>query len=443
MIFTLNNNNGKLAWGTDDKIPTPKKGFIYNKSNNGIVRLDIIYESPVSMERAGTRGISHLLEHIVCDAVKEYENEFDKRGIIDNAFTSDAVVSFHINGLKSDIDAVAQPYIDGIYNADINETIFNKEKGIVLREFDMSMSDSNRALIEMLQIHLRGRGYVIGVRDDIVNITIDEIRDFYNKAYGKPAYIIYTCANEPPQSLVDYCNTLEYGGKSEWKEDTYPPTYYNCRSDKVKSITFRHILELDTSQMVDYYYMPIINSCLGSGLASPLMVELREKRNLTYGAYATATIEEDMQKSRMEICCTSGHDSKDEIIRVIEEIVTNYKKYLTKDRFDTIMASMRKNIEIGEYSIPHYGMVKKHTFRGNKRYSLYKNIDNVSYEGMINFFETHIAHGQFKMYDDITIENIMKEKATLVSTAEISNEDIDMSLVNNDFTISIEDNFNI
>ncbi len=439
MIFTANMNNGKPTWGTEDTIKVPPKGFIFNKIRNGIARLDIIYESPVSMERAGTRGISHLLEHVVCDAVKNYENEFDKLGINQNAFTSDAVVSFHIDGLKTDIDSIAKKYIDGIYNADIDEAIFNKEKGIVLREFDMSMSDSNRALIEMLQIHLRGRGYVIGVRKDIEDITIDEIRKFYNEAYGKPSYIVYTCADEPTPELTEYCQGLEYGGNADWAEDTYPDTYYNCRSDKVESITYRYILDLNTSNMVDYFYMPIINSCLGSGLASPLMVELREKRNLTYGAYATATIEENMQKSRMEICCTSSPDSKDEIIKVMQEVIDNYKTYLTQDRFDTIMAAIKKNIEMVEYSMPGYNHVKKHTFRGNERYSMYKNLHKITYEGMMEFFRANIVDGTFKMYDDITIENIMKEKATTTSTAKIATEDFDIDLVNTDFAITIEE----
>jgi len=50
------------------------KGYVFNKKLTGLLDLRIIYEAPVTLETPGTRGLSHLIEHMVCDSYNDLED---------------------------------------------------------------------------------------------------------------------------------------------------------------------------------------------------------------------------------------------------------------------------------------------------------------------------------------------------------------------------------
>ena len=70
------------------------------KSKTDLSYLYLVYNTSSSLEKEGYRGISHLVEHVMCEKLKEHEDEMSSDGINFNAYTSSNRVVFHMDGLE-------------------------------------------------------------------------------------------------------------------------------------------------------------------------------------------------------------------------------------------------------------------------------------------------------------------------------------------------------
>ncbi|MGB9822537.1 M16 family metallopeptidase [Thermodesulfovibrio sp.] len=144
-------------------------------------------------EPEGKSGISHLLEHMMFRGSKNYPgNVFSKiiqsQGGIDNAFTTkDYTVYFQKlspSKLQTSIDLES----DRMANLLFNSEDFELEKKIVLEERRQRYEDDPESLIieEVISLAFKEHPYrkpVIGWTEDIESITLEDLKNYYNKYY--------------------------------------------------------------------------------------------------------------------------------------------------------------------------------------------------------------------------------------------------------------------
>lgn len=166
-----------------------------------VATFQVWYKVGAIDEPEGKSGISHLLEHLMFRGSKNYPgNVFSKivqsQGGIDNAFTTkDYTVYFQKHSplkLQTSIDLES----DRMANLLFNLEDFELEKKIVLEERRQRYEDNPESLImeEVIGIAFKQHPYrkpVIGWSQDIQNITLNDIKNYYHEYYcPRNAFII-------------------------------------------------------------------------------------------------------------------------------------------------------------------------------------------------------------------------------------------------------------
>lgn len=143
-------------------------------------------------------GVAHFLEHLM---FKENDGEdanlkFSQYGAFSNAYTSSDETCYYVVGPKKFkenlellLDFVNQPYFT-------KENV-EKERGIITEEInfgdDNPYKEFNIKALENVFYYSRCKNSVIGTKDDVKNITLDNIKFAYNTFYHpKNMFIVIT-----------------------------------------------------------------------------------------------------------------------------------------------------------------------------------------------------------------------------------------------------------
>lgn len=333
----------------------------FEKNSLKMNGLYIVYNAGSMYESDNHKGIMHLMEHLICKRLDDMQDEFTKRNIEFNAYTDEMQVVVHLTGLKSQLNSdlkieVLKKMTDGVF---VSEDDFNKEKNIVIQEYYNSFND---IFIGSVSNNLRKKfnNYnVIGESGDIIDFTFNDALTVFNTYFKNPSNIIEVGREKTDFSFVIYNNIplttkrIKYGCYDN-KEEVLPLTETNSTIivTAKKCVTKR-----------DYPIMRILNEIISDGLNSPLYQELREKRGLVYGIYPY-NIKCVNDSIFMHIVMTTK-ENVEEVINLIEEVLTNLDKFVSIDRFTDIINSNIIRLE------------EKSLFRYDYPVSLYKNLPTV------------------------------------------------------------------
>jgi len=150
----------------------------------------IIYNTTVKNEYDGIRGISHLIEHLMCKRFDDMLDNFEKNGISWNAYTSDTKIIFYITGLDEYLLQFKNEFIEKLSVFEINSDNFENEKKIILEEYSDTFNKQSGSHFLNLYRKLFDNYNPIGNINDIKKITIDDCLDYWNKYYKTPSKII-------------------------------------------------------------------------------------------------------------------------------------------------------------------------------------------------------------------------------------------------------------
>ncbi len=314
------------------------------KSQTDLSGFYVVYEGSTNIERKGIYGIAHFSEHLQCKAYEHLQNEFERKSILWNAYTSSNNIVFLFTGL----DEYLAPYRDVVLNL-MNgfiptEQQFNDERRIIIEEYKDCFNSQNQAHALNLSRKLFNDFDPIGSLQDLESMTYQDMIDFMKIQYAAPSKIINVSKHS------DYKSNIKFNKPSITKEVKYG-NYDNILEigneykDKSSIIISTPIIE-------NYFnYISFITEMLSGGLQSPLYQEVREKRGLTYGIHCYISRLHD--KAIAVIMAETSNDKVDEMIETIKMVIEDPNKYLTQERFDIVKEGMlirKKKSEIKRYS---------------------------------------------------------------------------------------------
>lgn len=136
--------------------------------DNGLKVVTIPYDSPgvvayYTIVRTGSRnepepghsGFAHLFEHMMFRGTEKYPTQkynqtLKKMGINDNAFTSDDITCYHLNGSKAALEKIIELESDRFKNLHYSEDDFKIEAGAILGEYNKNFANPSSMLEEKL-----------------------------------------------------------------------------------------------------------------------------------------------------------------------------------------------------------------------------------------------------------------------------------------------------
>ena len=145
-------------------------------------------------EENGTTGISHMLEHMMFKGTKDVpDGQFSQliaaAGGRENAMTNQDYTVYFEQLQKDRLALAFRLEADRMQHLDLAETGFHKENQVVMEERRMRTEDQPQAQVyeNLMAATFEANPYrrpVIGWMDDIRNLTLDEVKNWYRRWYA-------------------------------------------------------------------------------------------------------------------------------------------------------------------------------------------------------------------------------------------------------------------
>lgn len=307
------------------------KNLINAKSKTDLSGFYIVYHGSTLLEKPGTYGISHLMEHLMCKNFDDLQDNFDEDGIGWNAYTSSNLICFYITGLDKYVNKWKYILFNKMKNFQVTQETLDKEKKIVLEEYKDAFNNQAETHLANLYRKIYGSYDAIGQRESIEAITLKDCEDHFNLQYQNPQVI-----------NISKHNKFKLEGFVE-KELSFPKEKLKLKPKDV-SVTYEKSNEFKEKTSIallspivkdkDAAMVRFICYLFGMGLKSPLYQEIREKKGLVY--YVRCYINDFSTNGSVLISSETSNENVDEFIKTVQYVLENKEKFITQERFDVV-----------------------------------------------------------------------------------------------------------
>jgi predicted Zn-dependent peptidase len=352
----------------------------------------VVYNTTIKNETKGNRGISHLIEHLMCKEFDDLLIEFERNGIVWNAYTSDTKIVFFINGLDKYLLKYKDIFLEKLNIFNITEKNIELEKKIITEEYTDTFNKQSRSHFLNLYRKLFDIYNPIGNFNDIINLNINDINNFKNKYYKNPSKIINVSKNNKYYNNNIKFNNYDNNYNIKYiKDNKFIYENTNLFKSKISIIYLSPIIS------DDYPYISFITTMLGKGLYSPLYNELRKKNGLVY--YINCFLDNLTDNSSVINISTETSDKNiDKLNDIIVNILKNKEKYLTKERFDIIKESYKIHFQKNE--IHRFKNINKYI--SPKKWLVEPLLNDITLDKIYEIYEKYFIYDNFYVSFDKT-----------------------------------------
>ena len=251
------------------------------------------------METPAENGLSHFLEHMVFKgtekrSTRDIAEEMDAVGGQMNAFTGKDCTCFYAKVIDEDLPLAVDILSDMTLHASLDETEFNKERGVILEEISMeedSPEDVVHELLSRIQFGDQAAGMpILGPAEQIAAYTRDDLANYRARHYHPENCVVALAGNYDPEQVLALIQ--QYFG--EWKKSgqrqTVPPMQPipGQKAAKEKDTEQLHICLGYPGTFLgsdELYPMSVMNNLLGGAMSSRLFQKIREEMGMAYSIY--------------------------------------------------------------------------------------------------------------------------------------------------------------
>jgi zinc protease len=170
------------------------KVLVQEDHNIPNVAMYFFYKIGSRNERPGITGVSHFFEHMMFNGAKKYgpkqfDNEMEKAGGNNNAYTSQDVTVYTDWFPSSALELMFDMEADRMQNLAFDQKMVDSERGVVYSERRTSVDNSNAGILseQMRAAAFIAHPYhwpVVGWPSDIEAWTMDDLRAHYKTGYA-------------------------------------------------------------------------------------------------------------------------------------------------------------------------------------------------------------------------------------------------------------------
>lgn len=248
-------------------------------------------------------GISHFLEHMFFKGAKKRKNalaissEIDGIGAEFNAFTSKEYTGYWIKTEQSKLGLALDVISDMFFDSRIDSREIEKEKGVIIEEFNMYLDNPMMHIEDIFESLLYGDTPAgrdtIGTKENIFNFKRDDFLNYLNNQYSADNTFICLVGNLKSENhSVDLVkkyfssDTFKKRGKNFKEKEAVIESQkkpalrveYKKTDQSHLSLGVRANSYSDKDKMVS----KLIAIILGGSMSSRLFINLREKNGLAY-----------------------------------------------------------------------------------------------------------------------------------------------------------------
>jgi len=242
-------------------------------------------------------GISHLVEHLVASGntstatEEESKKALEAIGGVSNAYTSYAQTVYYINCAADYVQTAIDLLADWTLDADIPQTIFDREHEVVLREVERGLDNVGRrtwqAALENVFRVAPLRFPIIGYTEAVEALTLDDVTAYCKRKYVPDNMVVVAVGDFDAEEVVAAIEGA-FGrfqrGRAVVPVLAEEPPQLAPRRTEVRFPTRKARLRIDWRTVPlahgDLYALDVAAAVLGWGRSSRLVRELVEEKRL-------------------------------------------------------------------------------------------------------------------------------------------------------------------
>lgn len=360
------------------------------KSQTDLSGFYVVYEGSTNLEKPGWYGISHLMEHLMCKNFDHLQEDFDRDGIDWNAYTSSNEIVFYIQGLDDKVTKWKDQFMDLLGQFNVTKEQFENERNIVLEEYMDCFNDQTQSHMLNLSRKLFNDYDPIGLRSDLEKMKYMDCLNYFELQYANPTKIINVSKNKIYKNKdIEF---VKHAPDKKTKFGNYKVDLElnNDFKDKSSVVILSPVIE------EDFASVHFINAMLSLGLKSPLYQEVREKKGLVYyiHCYQSRIGNEGINT----ISTQTSNKNADKVVESVKEVITNPKKFLTKERFELVKDYYKVRKEKDE--ILRYKNINQYI--NPEGWSVYDVVDKISLKDINKIYDKYYDFDSFYISNDKT-----------------------------------------
>jgi len=277
--------------------------YLIKKNELPIIRISFLIDCGSKCDEANKRGTSNLTAMCIDEGAGnlnalQLADEFELLGAQINAYSGSDVIFISLQVLSENFLKAIDLLSSVLISPHFNESDFEREKRKIQTRVEQIKDEPDQIADIAFEYLLFGSenpyAYpVIGTRDSLKEINVDDVRNFYANYFNSFNTTIIAAGNLNEDELVF---NLEEKFR-EWRTGSKPsikliPTGSNGRKIYLlpkegsvqTEIRVGHLASKRNEK--DYYKKLLLNLVLGGQFSSRLNLNLREKHGFTYGIYS-------------------------------------------------------------------------------------------------------------------------------------------------------------
>lgn len=281
---------------------TLKNGLrVLTSSNPGFLSTGIwvFVKTGSRYESSQNCGISHFLEHMLLKGSRKYPSQKDLAIAVEgsggefNGMTRKEVTSFFVKVPKEKIGNGIEIILDMVLHPKLLKKDFENEKGVIIQEINRRNDNPEGSIFRLLDgimwpKHPLGQP-VAGYKDTVNRLKIEDLKKYFNEQYTPQNMIVVVCGDINHQETLKIVEKFFDKEVKKEKNLNFPPLRDKQKIPKLaidfKKTSQSHLMfgiRTFNNNHPDKYILNVINSLLGLGWSSRLMLNIRTKRGLTY-----------------------------------------------------------------------------------------------------------------------------------------------------------------
>jgi len=278
--------------------------LLYKKAENNLTSFTIGFNAGANVEENENLGIAHVVEHMLFKGTTS-RSEYEINKLCDetfgfcNAMTNYPYVVYYGTTLDEDFEKGFEIYSDILSKPSFGVQGFKEEIEVICEELKEWKDDLYQFCEDSMLFNgfkkRRIKNLIIGTEESIRSITIEQIKNFYEKYYTPDNCVVSVISS---MSLNEILEIVEkYFGKLNPKlateneqveglneiiyENNKPGTYFQYRDD-IQGAKIQYCFPVHNLNCREISALKLFNLVFGEGTSSILYDEIRTKRGLVY-----------------------------------------------------------------------------------------------------------------------------------------------------------------
>lgn len=377
--------------------------LIYKKSTSDLTSICVSLEGG-ALSEGEKYGVAHATEHMVFKGTnKRSEGDINKElsGIFGfhNAMTNYPYVIYYGTLLGEDFEKGIDVFSDIIINPTFPKEGFKEEMDVIVEELKEWDEDIEQYLEDKLFLNAfnkrRIKYPIIGTFDSLKSLTLEDIKEFYNKVYFPSNTSIAIVTSLEFESVVNIIEKY-FGNWNREKniidevyyEDEVSGTFEDLRED-IKTSKIQIMYPINKLTEKEVQALRIFNEYFGEGINSRLFDVLRTQNGLVYDVLTRVCHENGIKFYKVTL--STSKDNIYKALNLIDKCISDIENLKETLKEDDVL-TWKKSFKL------------KRLFREEQSIVLAKELS--TYDTMFKDYKIYVS--ETEDINDINLEFILK-----------------------------------